>query len=173
MSGFDNNGRPIRVPGKVSGEKTLILPGDATNWYPPSYSPRTGLFYVPAWERGSEGGRKLRSTPGYGAIRAIDPLTGQRQWEFKRSDAVFSTGILTTASDLLFTGVGRDLFSDPAAWRLADRYFYALDARTGQLLWRMALTYSVQSTPITYAVRGKQYVAVAAGNTLFTFALRQ
>ena len=173
MSGFDDKGRPVRIPDKVSGTKTLVLPGDATNWYPPSYSPHTGLFYVPAWERGSVGGVKSRSTPGYGAVRALDPRTGQRRWEFQKSDAIFSSGVLTTASDLLFTGVQRDLNSEPAAWRLSDRYFYALDARTGQLLWQMALTYSVQSTPITYAVKGTQYVAVAAGNTLFTFALRQ
>ena len=59
------------------------------------------------------------------------------------------------------------------AARLADGYFYALDARTGQQLWQMALAGSVHASPISYAVGGKQYIAVAAGNTLFAFALRQ
>ena len=173
MSEFDKSGRPIRVTGKVSGEKTLILPGDATNWYPPSYSPSTGLFYVPSWERGTQGGSKPRSTPGYGSVRAIDPRTGERRWEFKRDDAIFSAGVLTTASGLLFTGVQGDPYSAPAAAGLADRYFYALDARTGQMLWQMPLTGSARSGPVSYAVDGKQYIAVAADNTLFTFALRR
>ena len=172
MSGFDEKGRPLRIPDKVSGAETLILPGDATNWYPPSYSPRTGLFYVPAWERGTLGGSKPRSTPGYGALRSIDPRTGERKWEFRRADAIFSAGVLTTASDLLFTGVQADPYSEPVAARMADRYFYALDARTGELLWQMALTGFVQSGPMTYAVGERQYVVVAAGNTLFAFALR-
>jgi glucose dehydrogenase len=66
-----------------------------------------------------------------------------------------------------------DFYSGPAAAALADGYFYALDARTGQLLWQMALAGSVQSGPMSYSVAGKQYIAVAAGNTLFAFALRQ
>jgi alcohol dehydrogenase (cytochrome c) len=172
-SGLDAQGRPVRIPGKAFGEQTLIQPGDATNWYSPSYSPRTGLFYVPAWERGSQGGTKQRSTPGYGALRALDPLTGLLKWEFRKNDAIFSAGVLTTASDLLFTGIRGDPVSAPAAARLVDGYFYALDARTGQPLWQMSLAASVQSVPITYSVGGKQFVAVAAGNTLFTFAIRQ
>lgn len=113
------------------------------------------------------------STPAYGAVRALDPHNGQRRWEFKKSAARFSSGVLTTASDLLFAGVEGVASSDPVAARLSDRYFYALDANTGELLWQMALTYRVQSTPITYGVNGKQYIAVAAGNTLYSFALRQ
>ena len=73
---------------------------------------------------------------------------------------VTDAGILTTASDVLFTG-GR------------DGYFLALDARNGTLLWKAALGGTVASGPMTYAVDGKQYVAVAAGNSLFTFALRK
>ncbi len=54
--GFDEKGRPIPVPGMApTKEGTLIYPGNqgGTNWYSPSYSPRTGLFYVPAWENTS------------------------------------------------------------------------------------------------------------------------
>jgi len=96
---------------------------------------------------------------GYGAIRALDPQTGERKWEFKMTD-VTEAGILTTASDLLFSG-GR------------EGYFYALDARSGALLWKTSLGAAVISGPMTYSVGGKQYVAVNAGNCLFTFALRQ
>ncbi|HEV3198742.1 MAG TPA: PQQ-dependent dehydrogenase, methanol/ethanol family [Bryobacteraceae bacterium] len=196
MNGFDEKGRPMRLPGKVaSKEGTLISPGNhgGTNWNNPSYSPRTGLFYVGAWAgysssfvkrdddeytegRRFTGGFQRSAIPGgattpvpptnvrneqegYGAIRALDATTGERKWEFKMND-VTDAGILTTASDLLFSG-GR------------EGYFFALDARTGALLWKAAVGGSVASGPMTYSVGGRQYVAVAAGNSLFTFALRQ
>ena len=66
---------------------------------------------------------------------------------------------MTTASDLLFSG-GK------------EGYFYALDARDGRLLWRIALGGQVNAGPMTYAVAGKQYVAINVGSALFTFALR-
>ncbi len=191
--GFDENGRPNRVPGKVpTPEGTLIYPGNqgGTNWYSPSFSPRTGLFYIPSWVNYSSlyvkrpqdfvegrpfGGGGARSTvpqglrtvsgnyrredEGYGAIRAIDPQTGDLKWEYKMTDFT-DAGVLTTASDLLFSG-GR------------EGYFYALDARSGALLWRFTVGGPVQAGPMTYAVAGRQYVAVAAGNSLFAFALRE
>ena len=89
---------------------------------------------------------------------AIDPLTGQKKWTFKQFD-VTDSGILTTATDLLFTG-GR------------EGYFYALDARTGAVLWKASLGGQIVNGPITYAIDGKQYVAVISGNSLVTFALR-
>ncbi len=95
----------------------------------------------------------------YGAIRAVDPKTGDRKWEFRMAD-VTDAGILTTATDLLFSG-GR------------DGYFFALDARNGSLLWKSAVGGKVQSGPMTYSVNGRQYVAVCAGNSLFVWALRQ
>jgi alcohol dehydrogenase (cytochrome c) len=183
MDGFDEKGRPRRVPGKVpTREGTLIMPtvGGATNWYPPSYSPRTGWFYVPGWENtatiATEGGRPraVGNNPmgatnlqpnfkieeeGYGFVRAFDPKTGEQKWEFKMNDITWA-GVLTTATDLVFSG-GR------------EGYFYALDARTGQLLWRTGLGGQVNSGPMSYAVDGKQYIAVAAGSSLFAFRLRE
>ena len=67
--------------------------------------------------------------------------------------------MLTTASYLVFAG-GR------------EGYFYALDARDGSLLWKTSVGGNVASGPITYAVNGRQYVSVAAGNSLFAYALR-
>jgi len=195
--GFDEKGRPIKAPmTKTSKEGVLIYPGNqgGTNWFNPSYSPHTGLFYVNAWENTStifakrdaeyqEGvgytaganrsivprltGMGMRAPQGpnfrmeeenYSAVRALDPHTGERKWEFKMSEAT-DAGILTTASDLLFSG-GR------------EGYFFALDARTGGLLWKAALGGQITMGPITYSVDRKQYVAAAAGNVLFVFALR-
>ena len=72
---------------------------------------------------------------------------------------VTDAGVLTTASDLLFSG-GR------------EGYFFALDARTGTLIWKSSLGGAIASGPITYLSEGRQYVAVAAGNVLFAFSLR-
>jgi alcohol dehydrogenase (cytochrome c) len=166
MDRFDERGRPVLS----STAKSDWLPGRAsgTNWHPPSFSPTTGLFYIPSRERKGAG-------PGnaFGAVRAFDPRTGDRKWEFVRNDAWFTSGVLTTSSGLLFSGTTGDIYSGPVAARLSDGYLYALDARTGAQLWRTSLAGSVQGSPITYAAGGTQYVVVSAGNFLFAFALRQ
>jgi alcohol dehydrogenase (cytochrome c) len=191
MNGFDEKGRPMRVPGKVpTPEGTLIKPGNqgGTNWYSPSYSPHTGMFYIPAWEYSSvyfkqpveyTAGRlfagampqsavpmvrsgqinQKRDDEGYGAVRALDPNTGERKWEFRMAD-VTDSGILTTATDLLFVG-GR------------EGYFFALDARNGSMLWKANTGGQVSSGPMTYVAGGRQYIAVASGSSLFVFALRE
>jgi alcohol dehydrogenase (cytochrome c) len=196
-AGFDN-GRPIRAANAMpSRDGVLIYPGNqgATNWFSPSFSPRTGLFYVNVWENthhifaradqeyqeGSNytAGRLSTNYPGrginanmraaqranlrkedenFGTVRAFDPQTGKWRWEYKQTDLT-DAGILTTASDLLFTG-GR------------EGYFFALDARNGSLLWKIQLGGPTQNGPITYSVNGKQYVAVSASNSLFVFGLR-
>jgi alcohol dehydrogenase (cytochrome c) len=192
MDGFDEKGRPNRVLNSTA-EGTLVYPNNqgATNWYSPSYSPRTGLFYIPSWmdtfstyfkapveykEGNQYVGRfptmafpALRTGPGainqrlpedgYGAILAFDPQTGQRKWEFKMLD-VTDSGVLSTASDLVFAG-GR------------EGYFFALDARTGEQLWKGSVGGQVSAGPMSYAVNGKQYVAIAAGSVLFVYGLRQ
>jgi len=96
---------------------------------------------------------------GFGVIRALDPKTLTKKWEFKMNDITWA-GVLTTASDLLFGG-GK------------EGYFFALDARSGDLLWKVALGGQVNSGPMSYSIGGKQYVTVAAGSSLFSFALRQ
>jgi outer membrane protein assembly factor BamB len=73
---------------------------------------------------------------------------------------------------LLFTGTRGDSYSDPADSRRADGYLYALDARTGAVLWKFGLVGSIQSPPVTYAIGDKQYVAVTGGTTFFVFSLR-
>ena len=166
----------------------------ATNWYSPSYSPRTGLFYLSAWEdyasvfikeaqNYEEGRRYVGGRPaspiaggqnipsikrgpinvwteaaGHGAVIAIDPNTGEKKWKFAMTD-VTDSGILTTATDLLFAGGGK-VTSMPSM------------PGTGTVLWKTSLGGQVASGPITFQVEGKQYVTVAAGHSLFTFALR-
>jgi alcohol dehydrogenase (cytochrome c) len=194
-SGLDKNGRPIVA---ALAPDSPVFPGNqgGTNWYPPAYSPRTGLFYFSAWEnyattyrreeavyqsgRVFVGGAPAGISPapgaptlgigrrgpidywtsevGNGATVAMDPRTGKRAWTFSQYD-VTDAGMLTTATDLLFTG-GR------------EGYFYALDARSGQLLWKTNLGGSIVNAPITYEIDGKQYVSVIAGNILSTFALQ-
>jgi alcohol dehydrogenase (cytochrome c) len=193
-SGLDERGRPIETPQPA---ETVTYPGvqGGTNWYSPSYSPSTGLFYVSAWENygsifrpqeveyipgrqfvgGFPGGPipgaanipGIRRGPinnwtdaiGNGAVLALDPRTGEQRWRFPTTD-VSSSGILTTATDLLFTGS-------------REGYFYALDARSGELLWRASVGGQGANGPMSYAVDGTQYVAVASGNGLFVFGLRE
>ena len=188
-TGLDGNGRPIR---SLNGEGTMagnqVFPGiqGGTNWYSPSFSPRTGLFYVTAWQDYSavylkqptgDGGTvgtiprsplpNLTRGPmntwteeaGHGEIQAIDPLTGDKKWTFEMHD-VSDSGILTTASDVLFTGN-------------REGYFQVLDARTGKLLWKAITGGQMAASPITYEVDGKQYVAMSAYHALFVFGLRQ
>ena len=193
-SGLDSKGRPIQTP-QPEGAPTFPGVQGGTNWFSPSYSPRTGLFYVAAWEdygsvfikeeqkyeegRRFVGGRPTSPIPGgqnvpslrrgpvnnwteaagHGAIMALDPRTGEKKWKFEMTD-VTGSGLLTTATDLLFGG-GR------------EGYFHAFDARSGALLWKVSLGGQVDSGPMSYQVDGKQYITVAAGHALFTFALRE
>jgi alcohol dehydrogenase (cytochrome c) len=165
FAGFGERGRPLTSQNLGTGSIPSTLGG--TNWHPTSFSPTTGLFYIAARERRAPGPGN-----GFGAIRAIDPNTGERRWEFVLNDAWFNSGVLTTASNLLFAGVVGDNGSGPLASRRVDGHFYALDATTGARLWRTSLAAGVHGSPITYMAGGTQYVAVAAGNVLFAFALR-
>ena len=183
LTGFDEKGRPMRAPGILpTADGTLVYPGNqgGTNWYNPSFSPVTGLFYIPAWENSSSTYKKGEDPPefqdgksfiGVGPARgstgddvfssiiAMDPNTGERKWTFKLSAASTEGGVLTTASNLLFAG-GR------------DGQFVALDARDGKLAWETNLGPSVSAGPMTYMVNGKQYLSIQCGNALYTFTLR-
>lgn len=193
-SGLDENGRPIPTP-QPEGMPTYPGNQGGTNWYPPSYSPRTGLFYFSAWqdyatiyraeESEYEPGRAFlgggfsvlapapgaptigigRTNPinnwtnevGHASLKAMDPQTGEAVWSYDQFD-VSDSGMLTTGSDLLFTG-GR------------EGYFHAIDARSGELLWNVNLGGQIVMAPVTYMVDGVQYVSVISGNALSTFAL--
>lgn len=195
-SGLDESGRPIPTP-VPPGQPTFPGNQGGTNWYSPSYSPRTQLFYLQSWPGYSSvyqadteptpyqegktfaGGFPSGPVPGrtnlpgirrgqinnwtdavgHGELLAIDPLTGKNKWAFRTTD-VSSSGILTTGGDVLFTGT-------------RDGYFFALDAKTGALLWRVTVDGQGANGPISYAVDGKQYVAAGSGHALFVFGLRE
>lgn len=188
-AGLDENGRPIRLI-NTTAAGTLTYPNaqGGTNWFSPSWSPSTGLFYVGAWNdafaiasevpvefaegRGYTGGSPTTKMPnirrppintwteqaGHGEILALDPRTGDARWTFKMHD-VTDAGILTTAGDVLFSGS-------------REGYFMALDARNGAVLWRALTSGQISSSPISYEVAGRQYVAISAYHAVFAFGLR-
>ena len=176
--GLDDRGRPIRKPNtSPSEEGTLVAPpaGGAANYWSPSYSPRTGLIYVMAFDGEAKffiredeyvagqrfaGGGPQQTQPidnEVSAVRAIVPQTGDVKWEY-RVQPKSRSGLLSTAGDLLFGGT-------------VDGYFFALDALTGEELWHLSVGGRVNAAPISYAVDGRQYVTIQAGTVLFTFGL--
>ncbi|MGC1414265.1 MAG: PQQ-dependent dehydrogenase, methanol/ethanol family [Candidatus Acidiferrum sp.] len=174
----DAEGRPIALEGASPTEEgNRVCPGaaGATNWMSPTYDPQTKLFYVTAREQcdifstapqtyeaghayyGSAYFPNDDAEPFWGALRAIDTNTGKIKWEWKHPSPTWS-GVLSTAGGLVFTGD-------------AEGNFIALDANTGKALWHFQCGASVYSSPMSFAIDGKQYVAVAAGSALFAFGL--
>jgi alcohol dehydrogenase (cytochrome c) len=174
------DGRPVLEPGHTPNEDGEITCPDitgGTNFWPPTFDPSTRTFFVNAREAcmtfyawkpdykpgerftGGAGQRYTSSTmPVYGALRAIDPTTGERKWEFKYLRPSTS-GLLSTASGLIFSGDN-------------DGNVLALDSRSGALLWRYQMGANLHGTsPITYMVDGRQHVLVPAGTTLTAWAL--
>ena len=186
---IDAKGRPVRIPGTFpTVEGNVVWPGvqGATNWYSPSYSPQTRLFYLTVWEnkgwylkgepKYTPGNRYVGSVPdidmtddmGYGAIRALNPETGEMVWEHRTHTKPWS-GVMATGSQLVFGANGGWL--NRAARENSEAYFFALDAENGKELWRINLGGTMSSNPMTYMVNGKQMVTMAAGSAVFTFAL--
>jgi alcohol dehydrogenase (cytochrome c) len=135
-----------------------------------TYDARTHILYVPMVEScmnftrrvrtpaevaagGSDLGWVVRAMPGsdgnIGRLDAIDLVTRKTVWSMRRR-APESAALVSTAGGLVFEGT-------------RDRTFRALDAATGKTLWQTKLAAQASSFPITYAVNGRQYVAVVAG----------
>jgi PQQ-dependent dehydrogenase (methanol/ethanol family) len=185
-TGFDAKGRPIPVPGSNSSPEGSFLvyptPGGATNYQAPSYSPITGLFYVAYSEAGAQyisapqvpqkGREYLGNAPNRGApptrgpndpapnagIKAIDPETGKTVWDFKVFQGSLGNGVLATAGGVLFASS-------------RDGNIIALDAKTGKHLWHYQTGGNHTASPISYAIDGRQYIALTAGNVLYSFTL--
>ena len=174
----DSIGRPVlSKEASPSLQGVPVCPGSAgaTNWMSPTYDPQTKLFYVTAREQCDifsaapqpyEAGHAFYGSayfpnddaqPFWGALRAIDPATSKIKWEWKHTSPTWA-GVLSTAGGLVFTGD-------------AEGNFIALDAASGKVLWHFQCGASVFASPMSYAVDGKQYVAIAAGSALFAFAL--
>ena len=175
--GLDAKGRPHLRPGmEPSVEGTLVFPNiqGASNWPSPSYSPQTKLFYQAAREMGTYylkgeakykageaftggGGRAINGDDAWGAVRALEATSGKMKWEFKLLTPPMM-GLLSTAGGLVFGGT-------------EEGNFFALDADTGQPLWDLQLGAAIKANPISFGVDGKQYVAIAAGYSLYVFGL--
>jgi putative heme-binding domain-containing protein len=171
-SGIDANGRPILTPNnetKVGNTITCPAVRGATNWYSPAFSPRTNLFYVMtvedcgSYRQAAQGGFGFLNNPkdpGMKYIRAIDIETGKVAWEIPQFGPVERnyTGVLATAGDLVFYGE-------------TSGGFAAVDAKSGATLWHFEANTQWKGSPMTYTVAGRQYVAIAAGSAILSFAL--
>ena len=171
------DGRPVLLPNSdPTPEGNYICPGLAggTNWMSPSFHPQTGYLYVPTHEdcqtyfsspqKYQQGqwffGSTFQAKSGdesWGALRAIDPLSGEIKWEFKHHSPSWA-GTLATAGGLVFAGDH-------------EGYLLAFDAKSGKHLWNLQTGSPLAAAPMTYALDGKQYVVIGAGSALFAVAL--
>jgi alcohol dehydrogenase (cytochrome c) len=166
--GLDKNGAPKRNPEKDATVSGSLITGSMTNWPPPTYSPDTGLFYVP--ENNSYTMSYLidvdpRGSMGLGGIEnanvgaagnfltAIDYRTGDVVWRHELQGGP-STGLLSTAGKLVFAGSGTNLM--------------AFDPATGKTLWHSRIG-NQANAPETYMLDGHQYLLAVAGDMMFAF----
>ena len=167
-----DTGRPVLTDlyGRfLAGEEVAIWPSRGSNAVPTAFSPHTGLIYTSSWHvpriqklapfefvlgRSSTGVTNTfpEVQPGdlLGHFVAINPLTGEKEWEIPLHDFPSSAGMLATAGGLLFTG------------KMTGE-FIALDQETGETLWEFKTGSSINSTAITYTHEGQQYVSIASG----------
>jgi alcohol dehydrogenase (cytochrome c) len=178
-SGISPEGRPILNPNQQPSKGgTRVCPAveGATNWFSTSFNPATGLYYVQTlekcnvyttspdvWQAGRSyyGGttKNVVGETGQKVLRAIDVQTGSIAWEVPQTGPADSWGgTLSTAGGLVFYG------DDSGA-------FVAVDAKTGERLWRFPANVIWKASPMTYSFDGRQFVAVAAGSTIIAFAV--
>jgi outer membrane protein assembly factor BamB len=96
--------------------------------------------------------------PPQSGIQALDTTTGDVKWKFPVMRITNSAGVIATRGGVVFAAT-------------AEGQFIGLDAKTGKALWNFRTGGPITASPISYAVDGKQYVAISAGNTLYAFAL--
>lgn len=176
---IDKKGRPILVPDKSpTPNGNVTCPGvqGAANWMSQVFWPRTGWLYVPILEEcgtytssskkpepnagfsGGGAGTKPKDA-GRFYLRAFDPATGERKWEYPM------TGPGTMWAGVTGTDTGVLFFGDD------DGHLVAADARTGKHLWHYQTGEAMNASPITYSVGGKQHVAIASSSAIFSFKL--
>ena len=168
-----STGRPVETgDGDYSTENKIVYPSPAGghNWPPMSYSPQTGLVYIPAmefpglygpeddfvyrpgfWNTASALHLTRDAAPGdlKGRLIAWDPVRGKARWKVEHWGH-WNSGLLSTAGNLVFQGTG-------------DGFFRAFRADTGEELWNAPAQTGVVGSPVTYLVDGQQYVSVLAG----------
>jgi alcohol dehydrogenase (cytochrome c) len=177
-NGVNPKGQPVRDPKKdhdIAGALVSSANGGAANWPPGSFSPDSGLFYVPlneSWAmyylaeldpRGAMGlgGKEELGLGGETFLVAIDYKTGKVVWKQRYPTVTGAggggNGLLTTAGRLLFAAD-------------AGGNFVARDPANGRPLWHARIG-NVSNAPETYMLDSRQYVIVAAGDTLYAFVL--
>ena len=179
-TGVDSRGRPIRTDVKPTPAGTRVCPGynGATNWFSPSYNESTHMLYFMALEQCqtyfsaphperfhegetyySTGVKRIPGEDSQKILLAYDIVSGEIAWRYPQTGHGHSSaGTMTTASGLLF-------FGDDA------ESFEAVNARDGKPLWHFNTGQTISASPMSYALEGKQYVSIAAGSDLFSFAL--
>jgi PQQ-dependent dehydrogenase (methanol/ethanol family) len=141
----------------------------ATNWYSTAYNPSTRLYYVMTVEdcgtyrKAEDGGYGRYNNPDdppKKILRAFNIETGKAEWQVDMPGPVQANyaGVLTTSGGLVFFGESSGGFA-------------AVDAATGKYLWHFETNHPFKASPMTYAVNGKQYVAIASGANVLSFAL--
>src|SRR5262249_57232067 len=103
-------------------------------------------------------GRKPGEPPPSAGIKAIDPETGKTMWDFKTVQGSLTNGVLANGGNVVFAAI-------------RDGNLVALDAKSGAHLWHFATGANMAAAPMSYAIDGKQDVAIAAGNTVYAFSL--
>jgi len=175
--GIGPEGRPNLIPGQDPSEAgTRACPGlgGGHNWQPTAFSPQTGLYYFHStngcelfykvkqdfmegqWYQASTVD-KIRGEHNTGSIVAVDPTTGETKWRFEMISST-AAGVLATAGGLVFAGDGQG-------------YLIAFDARSGQVLWKFQTGGNIAAPPISYALNGRQLIALVAGEALMTLEL--
>jgi alcohol dehydrogenase (cytochrome c) len=113
--------------------------------------------YVPGTYFLGGGEHALSGDASSGAIRALEATTGKMRWEFPVHSPPWA-GVLSTAGGLVFGGTN-------------EGNFFALDASTGAPLWEFQTGGEVRANPMSFAIDGRQHVAIAAGKAVFVFGL--
>ena len=175
-SGLSPEGRPILTPGHeptVTGSKTCPSTAGATNWPSPAYNPDLKLFFVVAQEGcglnlrvsdrpGANGGYLESPNPGEEwqlVVRALDVTTGKKVWDYEQiSSFHYGPGVLSSAGGIVWAPEHKGQMT-------------ALDAKTGKSLWHFNTGDLITSSPVSFAVDGQQYIAVASGTNIFAFGL--
>ena len=193
-SGLDSNGRPMATP-QPPGSPTFPGIQGGTNWYSPSYSPSTGLFYLSTWENYStifsgieteyKEGTRFTGGANISPLPGVENPTGQRQGPIDTyTEAIARGGVVAidpATGDQKWKFEMHDVNTGGILTTATDLlfvggregYFQALDARTGALLWKQNLGGEIIAGPISFQIDGQQYVTIASGNSLFAFALRE
>ena len=162
-SGIGADGRPRLQP-----ETGASCPEDATNWNATAFSPATRLYYLMVLEKcvsrvspGNWKAKRAEVKPGKKYLRALDIETGKTVWEIPQTGPVEGkrwAGVLATAGGIL-------LYADP------NGDLVAVDQKDGKRLWHIPTNETIKTAPVTYTVRGRQYIAIAAGANILCFGL--